>query len=67
MAEQDPHELAEALERETRELARESDELSDRIDEARQDWERKRADDNVPGAPPRADDSSDDAGPAEDA
>ena len=50
----------------TDELARESSELGDRIDQTREDWQRKRADDDVPGAPP-PDGPSDDPGPADDA
>lgn len=67
MAEQDPHELADSLEREADKLARESEEVGGRIDETREDWHRKRADDNVPGATPPPDGASDDAGPADDA
>jgi hypothetical protein len=52
MAEQDPKELSDALEQEAEELARQSQEVQDRIEEARADWERKRADEAVPGAPP---------------
>ena len=52
MAEQDPHELSDALERETDELARESRELEGRVEETHQDWQRKRADESIPGAPP---------------
>ena len=56
MAEQDPDERSRELKRETDELAREARKVQERIDETRQDWERKRADDSVPGAvPPQAD------------
>jgi len=53
VTDQDPKRLARALERETEELEGQSAELEARIEETRQDWERKRADENVPGAPPR--------------
>ncbi len=52
MSDRDPRQLSDALEKETNELERESSELADQIDATRQDWERKRADDGVPGAPP---------------
>jgi len=48
----DPQKLSDALEREAKELERDSSELQDQIDETRQDWKRKRADEGVPGAPP---------------
>lgn len=44
--------LADELERETEALKRESDRVGDEISETRSDWEAKRADPNVPGAPP---------------
>jgi len=49
---QDPQALAEGLEREADELEHRSHELERKIDAARSDWERKRADPGVPGAPP---------------
>ena len=48
----DPHELADDLSREADRLERESREVETKIDEARQDWQQKRADGGVPGAPP---------------
>ncbi len=52
MTEQDPHELAEHLERETDDLERQGDQVKNQVKETREDWERKRRDENVPGAPP---------------
>jgi hypothetical protein len=49
---EDPHALSEQLEREAEELESRSHELEHEIDAARTDWERKRADPSVPGAPP---------------
>ena len=46
-----PHELADELEREADRLEHHSDELADKVAEVRQDWERKRGDPSVPGAP----------------
>jgi hypothetical protein len=51
-AREDPHKLADELARAADKVERESAELKDNIDEARQDWQRKRADGGVPGAPP---------------
>ena len=52
MPESDPHELAEQLEQETTRLEKESERLSDDVSSVREDWEHKRSDDAVPGAPP---------------
>lgn len=52
MAEQDPGELSEQLERETDELARDSRKVKDSVAQTREDWEHKRTDESVPGAPP---------------
>jgi hypothetical protein len=43
-------ERADRVERELDDMERESDELGDRIEDARKDWERKKADPSVPGA-----------------
>jgi len=57
MDERDPQELAGELEQEGEKLESHSSELEDRVKEARQDWQRKRADESVPGAlPPRDED-----------
>jgi hypothetical protein len=50
MPEDNPDELADALEREADHLERRSDQLREQVEAARQDWERKRRDDSVPGA-----------------
>jgi chaperonin cofactor prefoldin len=42
----------EELERRSDDLERRSDELGRKTEEVRQDWRRKRADSNVPGAAP---------------
>ena len=52
MTERDPHELSEALEKETDALERQGREVKETVDEAREDWERKRRDEGVPGATP---------------
>ena len=56
MAETDPGKLADDLEHEADDLERRSRKLGEQTDEAAQDWERKRADPSVPGAPPPAGD-----------
>lgn len=55
MTEKDPEELADELEKEADALERRSEELHEKVQEAQQDWERKRADPGVPGAPPKED------------
>jgi hypothetical protein len=52
MTEREMNELADRLERETDELERRSGELEDRSRAVEEDWQRKRADQGVPGAPP---------------
>ncbi len=49
----DPFALSEAREREADQLGERSHELEAEVKRTREDWERKRADDAVPGAPPR--------------
>ncbi len=57
MDERDPHELAESLEREADDLDRQGREVEQAVEETREDWQRKRQDENVPGAvPPDASD-----------
>jgi hypothetical protein len=59
VSETDPHERADELEREADDLARADEELRERIEEADADWQRKRADESVPGAnPPDHDDEN---------
>ena len=52
MTREDPHELADALEHQVDELERESQAIRGQVEETREDWKRKRADENVPGAVP---------------
>ncbi len=54
MPEQDPHKLVNQLEQEADDLGRESQELKREVEETREDWQRKRADESIPGAPPPA-------------
>jgi hypothetical protein len=58
MTERDPDHLADELEREADKLEEHNDELEEKVHDVRQDWERKRADQSVPGpAPPDSDDA----------
>jgi len=52
MSERDPDKLADELEQEASRMQEQSEHLRGEIHEAREDWERKRADAGVPGAPP---------------
>jgi flagellar biosynthesis chaperone FliJ len=61
MDEHDPEELADTLERETDNLERQGQEVKQAVDETRADWQRKRQDDSVPGAPPPKDGEADEA------
>jgi hypothetical protein len=56
-------EQADRLEREADELERRSDRLGEDISTAREDWEHKRREENVPGAPTpdEQEDAADDA------
>ena len=47
---EDHEKAAQAAERELAELEEHSEQVGARIDEARADWEAKKADDSVPGA-----------------
>ena len=44
-------------ERDVEEMEERSERLEDEIDEAREDWERKKGDASVPGAPPDEEDT----------
>jgi hypothetical protein len=60
MAERDPHELSEQLEREIEDLERHNREVKQAVDETHENWERKRRDESVPGArPPDAGEAGD--------
>jgi hypothetical protein len=52
MPDTDPEKLADHLEDEADELERHSEELGRETEAASQDWQRKRSDPNIPGAPP---------------
>ncbi len=55
MPEQDPDELADDLSQEADRLEHDSAELGQRVEDTRQDWQRKRRDASIPGAnPPEA-------------
>jgi chaperonin cofactor prefoldin len=45
-------EQADALERELDDMEDQGERLDEEIESTKADWERKRADDSVPGAPP---------------
>jgi hypothetical protein len=59
MAEKDPDKLADELEDEADELERRSQKLKEETEDVAQDWERKRSDEGVPGAPPPPDEEGD--------
>jgi chaperonin cofactor prefoldin len=56
MVEKDADKLADELEQEADELEERSKNLKEQTDDVAQDWERKRSDESVPGAPPPTDD-----------
>ncbi len=56
MAETDPEGLADHLEDEADDLEHRSQELGQQTEDVSQEWESKRADPNVPGAPPPTED-----------
>jgi hypothetical protein len=58
MSERDPARLADELEREAASLQERTAELEEEVNAVREDWERKRADSNVPGALPKDRDQS---------
>ena len=55
---------AREIERELDDMEERSERLDDEVDEAREDWERKKGDSSVPGAPPdrESGEPSDDSG-----
>jgi len=57
MNDRDPNRLADQLEREAQELQRRSGELQDHVKEVQEDWQRKRADQSIPGAQPEMGDN----------
>lgn len=54
--EEDPERLADQREHEVDQLSRHSRELGQDIKHVREDWQRKRADEGVPGAVPETED-----------
>ncbi len=58
MAETDPDELADHLEDEADDLEQRSDKLEEQTKDLAQEWEAKRSDPNVPGAPPPAEEEN---------
>ena len=58
--------LADDLGVEAERLQAENEKLEQEIGEVRQDWERKRADEAVPGAPPRPQDAEGEDAPHSD-
>jgi hypothetical protein len=52
MPERDPDKLADELEREADDMGRHLEKLDDEISDARDDWQRKQNDPQVPGANP---------------
>jgi hypothetical protein len=51
MPDPDPTELADQLEQEADRLQKETERLGDELSSEREDWEHKRSDPSVPGAP----------------
>lgn len=60
MSDEDPGRLADDLEQQAGEMEKRSGKLSREIDDVGEDWERKRADPSVPGAPEDQSDAEDD-------
>jgi hypothetical protein len=60
MTETDPGELADHFEDEADDLEQRSKKLKERTEDVEQDWERKRSDEGVPGAPPPVGDEESD-------
>lgn len=58
-ADRDVDELADGLEEQANRMERRSDEVAEHIDDARDQWDRKRSDDAVPGAEPPFDTETD--------
>jgi hypothetical protein len=52
MGDTDPQRLADRFEGEADAMEHQADKVQGAVEEARQDWQRKRADQSVPGAPP---------------
>jgi hypothetical protein len=68
MPPEDPGHLAEEFEQEADRLEQHGQEVQGRIEDTRQEWEHKRADESVPGAnppPPPPSDAAEDEGTGE--
>jgi hypothetical protein len=52
VSESDPSKLADELDSQAKDMQTRSDEVRDQVANVREDWQRKRAADDVPGAPP---------------
>jgi hypothetical protein len=52
MGETDPKELADRLEKQADDLERQNRKLEQETEDVAQEWQRKREDESVPGAPP---------------
>lgn len=61
MGETDPQELSDELERQAATMRGQSERLGEEVESVRADWERKRQDPKIPGAPPREDPGEDEA------
>jgi hypothetical protein len=57
--EEDPTRLADEREQEVDKLQRQTDKLGDDVKDVAEDWQRKRADADIPGAPPPEDEDED--------
>jgi hypothetical protein len=53
--------MTEQPEREVEEMQQRSDRLEEEIEDVREDWERKKQDSSVPGAPPDGDSDDDES------
>jgi hypothetical protein len=66
VSESDPSKLADELDRQAQDMQTRSDEVRDQISDVREDWQRKRAADSVPGAPaPESSGEADEGGAEE--
>ena len=63
MAETDPEGLADRLEHEADDLEHRSEALGQQTKDVSQEWERKRSDPAVPGAPPPEEEDEDEGAP----
>jgi hypothetical protein len=52
MSEHDPGDLADELDQQADQLERHSADVGQQVEETREDWQRKRRDESIPGAQP---------------